>query len=324
MSDIIKLPLENVGSHLPKTKFGFVCNSSFEPRCLCIAQSIATLEHVLPLAFGLHDDSLVATNTQILIDSYVKNDLKVIPVKSRLPFDWSEAISFALNYFIKLDIKHIAVDVTTFTHESLLILIKHLYTRRQHYENIEFLYLGARDYSASEPKPENKWLTKGCRDIRTVLGYPGWMKPGFRTCLTVLVGYEHERATRMISEMEPDLLYLGSGISTDVTHENHKGPMMHFNNLVNDMVATRYNVKKFEFSCSKLSDTVSKIKSIINDNKDCNHIIVPLNTKISTVAVATFALENRDIQLCYAEPETYNKTDYAVPGDEVSVWEFTF
>ena len=228
----------------------------------------------------------------------------------------------ALQSILEASINNLVVDVTTFTHESLLILVKHLHQKRSDFAKVTFLYLGASDYCSKETKTELKWLSKGCRDLRTVLGYPGWMKPGVETCLTVLVGYEHERATRMISEMEPELLFLGAGSSE--THPNHRAPMEHFRKLVSEMVATRYNVQRFEFSCSKPRETVQILNQIIDANKGFNHIIVPLNTKVSTVAAAVVALNNSAVQLCYAEPETYNTGNYATPGNEVSCWDLRF
>jgi hypothetical protein len=44
-----------------------------------------------------------------------------------------------------------------------------------------------------------------------------------------------------------------------------------------------------------------------------------LNTKLSTVGVALAAIENPEIQICYAEPEEYNTDGYSKPGKEVTV-----
>ena len=135
------------------------------------------------------------------------------------------------------------------------------------------------------------------------------------------MGFEHERASRMIVETDPELLYLGKGISENehLTHASHLAPMEYFHKLVNDMVASRGNVKNFEFSCrdkTESKDTILKIAKEVQD--EYNIIVVPLNTKISTVGIAEAALINSNIQICYAEPEIYNYKSYSLPDNYVT------
>ena len=50
-----------------------------------------------------------------------------------------------------------------------------------------------------------------------------------------------------------------------------------------------------------------------------NYIIVPLNTKISTVAVSLTSMNNSALHVCYAEPETSNFSAYSEPDDKFTM-----
>ena len=75
----------------------------------------------------------------------------------------------------------------------------------------------------------------------------------------------------------------------------------------------------FEFSCKDIEKTVKTLKTIIAKAPEDNHIIVPLNTKLSTISAAIVALENKDIQLCYAVPEVYNYENYSTSGEDITI-----
>ena len=44
-----------------------------------------------------------------------------------------------------------------------------------------------------------------------------------------------------------------------------------------------------------------------------------MNTKVSTVAAASAALENETLKLCYVEPMEYNKEFYSTPGETLTL-----
>ena len=137
--------------------------------------------------------------------------------------------------------------------------------------------------------------------------------------MIVLVGFEHERASRLIELTEPDSLYIGCGIisSQHITSEKHMGPMKVFEAMYKSFVATRVNVNIFEFSARDIESTINALNVIFEKTKKYNHIIVPMNTKISTIATGLIALQHPSIQLCYAEPEIYNFENYSVPDERI-------
>jgi len=297
-----------------------LCCSSFEERSTVIPSFFAKQ--------GLKDINIfknenlhsnIDENT-LLINGYYNNIATVISTKIDEPLLTTTRIKEVISSLVENNKKNIIIDITTFTHEMLLILFLSIYKRRNHFEKIQFLYLGAQDYSINEDT-EKKWLSKGCKRIRSIFGYPGKIIPGNPIFLTVLVGYEHERAVIMIDEIDPEYLLLGKGLPSDksLTNISHKAPMIYFQNTLDNFLSRRNGINFFDFSCSELEPTYKKIKEEINKYKNVNHIIVPLNTKISTLAVGILALENTNIQVCYSEPEIYNFDGYSKADDNVTV-----
>jgi hypothetical protein len=234
------------------------------------------------------------------------------------PIEIARSISKMIANVVKSESKKLVVDATTFTHEMILMITKVVHEYRSNFESIKFLYVSADDYSVGD-KLKDKWLSKGCKDVRNVLGYPGKLRPTVKTCLILLAGFEHERATKLIELLEPERIELGNGIES--TSDNHIPSIIHFRNEFEKLfhsLSGRGN-SRFDFSCKDILSTANSIMDIVKKHPDENIIIVPLNTKLSTIAAAFVAIMNPNIQVAYAIAEAYNTTNYSTPGDHVTV-----
>jgi hypothetical protein len=215
------------------------------------------------------------------------------------------------------DIIPLVIDITTFTHEALLMLLKLIYDNKKHFIEIYCLYNGAKEYSVGD-SPEHMWLSKGCRDIRNVIGYPGKIFPASKNRLILLTGFEIERATRLIELVEPDIICMGNAV--DSTSDNHNDAREHFKvKFMQWKDNYKNNCEVFEFLCKDIDKTVEAIDEIVNSHTNENHIIVPLNTKLSTISTALVAFQNQRIQVCYSIPEIYNTKNYSSPSETITV-----
>ena len=189
---------------------------------------------------------------------------------------------------------------------------------KEKFNSVYYLYNGADKYSVSD-ELDKAWLSKGCKDVRNVIGYPGLMRPVAKNCLILLTGFELERATRLIELIEPDRLLLGN--AEDPISSNNAELMQHFKNKF-EVWKNNYNsinCSSFDFSCKDVEKTINILTDITNSNKEENFIIVPLNTKLSTIAAGIVAIQNKNIQVCYSIPETYNINNYSSPSSNVTV-----
>lgn len=325
MNNLTKtLHITELAEKMKNREFSLLCCASFEKRSQCVPQALSVIPIKRVSIFSTEASKSICNSAEV-IKSFFENEVYLIKLRKDDSISISRSIANEINEIINNGIRDIVIDISTFTHEILLILLMLIYKKRKSFDRITCIYTGAKDYSVGDPT-ERKWLSKGCKDVRTIIGFPGLILPRKPTCLIVLVGFEHERAAKMIAEMDPELLVIGKGLPTNehIISECHKAPMLYFHKLVNDMVSNRGDVRSFEFSCRDINETVKSLRKQIEEAKDFNHIIIPLNTKISTVAVALTALNDPKIQVCYAEPETYNYTNYSEPDDKVTIFDLNY
>lgn len=314
-----KYSISNILKYVPE-RFCFLCTASFEERCLSVARNI-DVERVSHAYVMCNQSRDTVGSRDENRDSFLElfgNKSEKISFRMKNSVSIVEAVVDIIRKVIREDEKNLVVDISTFTHEMLLILIKVLHEKKENFETILFAYNGAKEYSVGDT-PENKWLSKGCKLIRNVYGYPGTSRITRKNHLIVLTGFEIERATKLIGEINPDYLTLGDGI--EPTENEHSKPMKYFKERFNEWKNSfpAMETDNFDFSCRDVRKTVESIQSIISKNGDRNYILVPLNTKLSTLAVGIVALRDPSIQVYYSIPEIYNYCAYSTPSDNVSI-----
>lgn len=288
----------------------FICFASFESRCYTIAQNIDVGSVKKSFVFRNIDPPMNLYNVGNLETiCKIMEEISVVEVSLNTPVSMADKMFSVIWEIVNSAITNVIVDISTFTHETLLILLKTMYIHRDSFSSINLIYNGASEYS--------EWLSKGCKDIRNVVGYPGFFNPSYKDHMIILTGFEKERATQLVELFEPDILSIGNG--SEPTDENHLDTMCEmkkefdawFSNL-----GTSW--EPFDFSCSNIQSTMEKISIEINKSDNKNIILVPLNTKLSTIAVALIALQNEKIQVVYPVPEVYN-TIYSKPSENFTV-----
>lgn len=214
----------------------------------------------------------------------------------------------------------VVVDVTAFSREILLMLIKVL-TNEIFQSKIELNLV----HSPVDNYCENDtlWLTKGVREIRPVFGYSGLMTPSKKLLLIVLNGFEDERTETIIDSFEPNALILGNPSLKGSINSNLK-------TLVDDKYSKIKSKflgilkKEIEFSCIDIQPTIDILLKVNEEFKDeYNIVISPLNNKTSTVAVAITAILQDDIQVSYASANQYNIIKQLSPTNYFLLYDVT-
>ena len=291
----------------------FICSASFEERSCSIAKNIDVRRIKKVLIAENENHSELHGKIPSSLKRIFGNKSEMVMLDTTNPLKTEDNLRLALfTFFSESSLKRIVVDITTFTHESLLILLNLLKSQLRAC-NVECLYLNAEEYSLGD-EGQDKWLSKGVGEVRSVIGFPGEFAPSRKLHLIMLVGFEHDRAAELIRRYEPSIISLGYGQTTEEGAERHSG----LNKQRFEMVKAIHGyAQEFSFSCYDPLMTKKTIETQISRAPGFNVIIAPMNTKLSTVGTALVAFANESIQLCYAQAHSYNYEHYSKPGSFV-------
>ena len=172
MEKFLKKRLDELNDFIPD-KVGFICFASFETRCLSIPRAIDQNRIVKTWVLRNNYGRTAETNQgnfDAIID--ISRNSEEIGFSLKQSDKIADLIYALIRELKGLKIEKVVVDISTFTHEVLLILIKAIYMSKNYFKKVLFLYNGADKYS--------EWLSKGCKDIRNVIGYPGYWNPAYK------------------------------------------------------------------------------------------------------------------------------------------------
>lgn len=315
-----RIPLDELPANLPEEYNILVCCASFEERCTSIARKLDKEKiHKVILVANKELGEYIEPSLRVFKDLFINkiHDISLVPKSS---VQTADMLRKALEEERQSKNNSYLIDISTFTHEALLILLALLKIIVKKGDRVTFIYAGASEYSIGA-EGKDKWLSKGITGVQSVLGFPGNMSPGLPSHLLVLVGYEQERATKLIERLEPDFLSLGYGKSGTAIPEIHQDANQFFYELVSKSIATYKNVTSFDFSCSDPWVARDAILSQIRPPGERNIALAPMNTKISTIGAALAAWDRNDIQICYAPASMYNYVSYSRPGQFCYIFE---
>ena len=320
MTTPTKLHLSEVPAALASKIDLFVCSASFEDRCLSIPLALPQSRVVQALVCANADfDEYLSANQRKLVDHFGS---KASPVDlwQNNPVAAFDSLRRALLPGVKTGPKAVVVDATTFTHEGLLLLLRLLSIQTTPADSVTILYAPAAEYAVGLSNPD-KWLSRGLREVRSVLGFPGLMGPSRKLHLIVLVGFEGERARLLIDACEPDVISLGR--ANDATDTNQTHVSINLDTL--EQLSVHYpEFDRFAFSSVDVEATVLALSTQMDRYVGYNTIVAPMNTKLSTIGAALFALSRPAVQLCYAPALTYNYPAYSAASDYCLLIPLTF
>jgi len=297
----------------------FICSASFEQRCLCIPSKIKKKKFQKAIIIeNIKGPTLISENAKQLIELFSAKTVSVqIDINDSLLI--ADRITKEISGLSGRKIK-VLIDVTTFTHEVLMVCLKVLHINSR-VKSITCVYVNASEYCPGQSL-ENKWLSKGCEAIRPILGYPGMLLPSQKTHLIVIVGYEYNRAVDLITSLEPNSISLVYGAPSDSITEKDREANEKFNELVKQMTFEFSNVESITIPCNDPHKTAKALLELYEAHEMDNIIVVPMNNKMSTVGVALSTFSNERVQVCYAPAVIYNETNYSVPGRECFIVSF--
>lgn len=282
----------------------FICSSGFEIRSTNLALSLDNEKVKIPILFHLDETyNLSLKNLLLIKEKFETLDVVVYPKNNPLG-------TFDIFYFTLKDIKdkiskpkiNVVIDVSTFTREVLLILIKVISLEIFSVFDTKIVYTPNESYCNDG---NTLWLTKGVREIRSILGFSGLHSPSKKLLLIILNGFEEERTEQIIQSFEPNKLIIGK--PSEIGSVNPELNLIACTKF-EELKIKNNNIifQEFEFSCTDIKVTEDVLNRIIEKNDEFNIVISPLNNKISTISVALVGLKREDVQICYASANQYN------------------
>jgi hypothetical protein len=288
----------------------FIASASYEKRCFSIINAInnsVTFKYRFVSLSVPHRD-LIAENLRVF-ETY---KFDVVEVNNSNQIKMVRDLVNSINLVLSTNAKaSFLIDISTFTKQTLLILLRLLRNILNRENEIEFLYTPAKEYSVGLPY-KDKWLTQGTLSVNSIFGYSGVIRPSRPYHLIILMGYEVERASSLINAYEPSKISIGYARKIDsIADDHYELNKQKFDEL---LVEFPY-AESFEFSCIKVEECKFDILNEVNKYIGYNVIVSPMNNKISTISCALAAFSHDEIQLAIAIPATYNYENYSVPGE---------
>jgi len=205
----------------------------------------------------------------------------------------------------------ISLDITTFTKQYLLVLLKML--DMIHSGNqIRILYAYPAEYSPRK-------LTEGSREIRSVPLWGGQLRQDKQTLLILFLGFERDRAIGVWERYEPQETI--AVIGSPAYHEGWERRAAKLNRDVFDLMG----VRGAKLSARDPVDVYQGLENLCKDKwSEFNICIAPFGTKMQTVGIYMFAKDHPDVQLVYSVPQRYFEGYYSkgVGGfQEFRLWE---
>ncbi|MGY5847345.1 hypothetical protein ACW6QP_07975 [Salegentibacter sp. HM20] len=295
-----------------------LCSASFEERSFAFTEEIQDLKFKKAFIFQIIDfDSKIAQNTEKIKDLLKCQNTRIVDLKINDPKRSFLNIYHNISEIFQGEGKNITIDATTFTHECLLMLLRIVKRFKRTEDVVKFYYNGASQYSFNELNNNEKWLTKGVKSTRSIIGYPGYSDPSKKNHLIILFGFEKERSLRLIDEFDYDVISLAYGSREKSITPEHQT----LNEQRHDEILSLHsNAKKFNISLVDPIFTKNQILDYVQ-NLDENIVIAPMNNKLSTIGAGLAAIENPSIQLYYLQPNVYNTKGYSKKGDCFYVWD---
>lgn len=288
--------------------------ASFEDRCLSVSLRLPEEQIGSVIIFFIEEFSSFSSDNRLELASHFKNKGREVPLFHNNPQDTADKIVDTLTPHFS-DYQNILVDISTFTRESLLILIKVLEQIKYSHQKLQLVYTCAEDTSTN--------LSYDPMELRSVMGYMGEMKPAMPLHLIVMLGFEYERAQQVIDAYEPDYISIGCGSSTEsISSDLHKLNLKFKEKLIS--IYTNNVIEEFAHSLVDPFKVADKLAEIIDQRTGCNTAIVTLNNKISTVGAGLLAIRRPEIQICYIQMSGYNIENYSEASNQcyvIDLWQ---
>ncbi len=295
----------------------FISCASFEARCLAVLQRLDQ-DYRSRTSFvfkyeGENKTNKRDVNFSRLFKSMEKMSENAIPVICS-HYDPLDGIGKFQDLCEKIGLslsgKSITIDISTFTKQYLLVLLK--YIERRNPGPVRLYYTEPAEYAVKWKKP----LSYGLVDIVSVPSYGGHTYLEKESLLVLLLGYEGDRAYSIWEKLSPHKTIIMIGKPS--YKESWEGRVEEFNRkliskLPRDAVAYCSSLNPFD-----VRDGLNKI--FAEHREKYNIALSPLGPKPQVVGCYLALSKNDYVQVLYAIPKNYDEKYFS--KDSGRIWEY--
>lgn len=222
----------------------------------------------------------------------------------------------------------VIIDATCLPRELLGMILFALSVRRDRLGRIEVCYTSAPKEVTGGYATQNKdlrddqrWLSKGVVAIRSILGFPGDFSSEKKRHVIAFAGHEFDRMLQVVEFLEPNIV--------SVSNEQENTSTVNGAAVISADVATKLRdkiaepiIRPVKFSANSIDETFKGLGELKLNASLENIALIAMNTKLSFIGAALFALHRRKVRMMYAVPEIYNPL-YCVGAGEFKVHDIT-
>ncbi|MCY4345518.1 MAG: hypothetical protein OXC17_01825 [Aestuariivita sp.] len=205
--------------------------------------------------------------------------------------------------------RHLDIDITCMPRELLGMLLFAFSTDPNHFESIWIKYVKAPEggyATVNSNLPEDqRWLSKRISSIRSIIGYPGEFLSERPCHLIVFAGHEYERIVQIVEYMEPRRLTVSGEMSESSIFQTAGEVSSRIAKEIQSKIQVP-EIGDIEFSSSSIEGVYDSLQNADLFCEKENVALAAMNTKLSFVGAALFALANRKLRMMYAVPSHYN------------------
>jgi hypothetical protein len=289
--------------------------NGFERRSTKLLRTVRTFElkAVKCLRFGDNEFDLTHNDKEIA-DSVQSKILERIDLHRKDQFQIYQTLFDVINKFDRST--KFVFDITCFPRDILLIII-FLFWKTERISNLSCVYNIASNYSLAEHDVKDKWLSKGVSAVSPVIGFRGVIRPERKMQLVALVGFDDHRVLQIADILSPDAVVFAYGTSKLPGRDWLE---WHGADVTNTFLSRFSETIQRTFICEEGQSVFELIDGMISTKPDYNHVIIPMNNKISTLFAGTYCLRNRSVQICYGGALVYNHSNYSEESEIFYYW----
>ena len=201
------------------------------------------------------------------------------------------------------------IDITCLPRELLGMLLFAVSIKRFVIGRISVAYVSAPEGGYATQNVDllesQQWLSKGVSTVRSIVGFPGTFRSEKPSHLVILAGHELDRISKIIEYVEPSHLTING-------EQEKSSTVVGAGELSRKVAAKlrgRIQVPKIgdiEFSSSSIAGVFESLINAELEKSGENISLAAMNTKLSFVGAALFALFQRTVRMIYAVPQEYN------------------